>query len=257
MAEHMDDDAPKNEEPENTAASGEETGGEATGGDLTLPEALLMLALGDEEGKVDIDNTTALPFGLAAAALLTLASRDRLRHADETWTVADGTPTGDAALDPSLSAMAAEENPRGTMHWLRTLPGAGEDDLKTRLLRQLTEKGVLEEEAHRFLWVIPYTRYPTENPVPERRVRERVRQVVLEGRAPDEQTLALIALMDACNLTGEVFTSEEQTEAADRLDALTKEHRVARAVTAVTDETVAAVLVATTAATTAATTTSM
>ena len=244
-------DAPAHAPNEN--APREETAGDDTAApNLTLPEALLLLALGDEDGKIDIDNATALPFGLAAAALLTLAGRDRLRHADEVWTVVDDTPTGDSTLDPLLQVIGDEE-PRGTMYWLRTLPEVGEAPLKDRLLRRLTEEGVLEEKQHRFLGVFSYRRYPTENPNPERRVRDHVRQVVLEGRSPDDRTLALIALMDACNLTDEVFTAQEQDDARSRLDELTKENRVAQAVKTVDDETTAAILAATTAATTAAT----
>ena len=227
--------------------------GSSSPGDLSLPEALLLLALGDEEGSVDIDHTTELPFGLAASVLLTLAARERVRHEDDLWKVSDDTPTGDPALDPALHAMAASDEPRGTMHWLRTLPDAGDEDLKNRLLHHLVEKGVLEKKEKHFLGVFSYHRYPTEDPDPERRVREQVRRVVLEEESPDDRTLALIALMDACNLTDEVFDADERKEARDRLDELTEEQRVAHAVSAVADETAAAVLTATTAATVAAT----
>lgn len=225
--------------------------------DLTLPEALLLLALGDEEGRVDVGNEAALPAGLAAAVLLALTARARIRHEDDVWSVTDDTPTGDPVLDPALRAMADEETPRGTMHWLRALPKAGEedgeDDLKTRLLHYLTEEGVLKNEEHEFLGVFTYHRYPTEDPDPEQRVRKRVRRAVLEEETPSDRLPALIALMDACNLTDEVFTAKEQSEAADRLRSLTEEQRVARAVASVPEETTAAVLAATTAATTAAT----
>jgi hypothetical protein len=108
---------------------------------------------------------------------------------------------------------------------------------------------VLEEKEYHFLGLVPYKRYPTEDPNPERRVRERVRRVVLEDETPDDRTLALIALMDACGLTGEVFSAKEKKEATDRLDALTNKRRVARAVSKVDDETTDAILAATTAAT--------
>jgi len=228
--------------------------------ELTLPEAVLMLALGDEEGRVDVDDRAALPFGLAAAVLLTLAARGRIRHEDDLWTVADDTPTGDPALDPALRAMAASgDDPRGTMHWLRALPGVTTDDegdengLRDRMLRHLTAEGVLEEKEHRFLGVYPYQRYPTVDPDPEQRVRAQVRRVVLEGEEPDDRALALIALMEACGLTHDVFDAKERDDAGERLDELTEDARVARAVSSVNEETTAAVLTATSAATAAAT----
>jgi hypothetical protein len=253
--------------PDSTAGE-DATGDDRSTTTLTLPEAVLMLALGDDEGRVDVDDRAALPFGLAAAVLLTLAARERIRHDDDLWTVADETPTGDPALDPALRAMAASGNePRGTMHWLRALPGvtadgengtengneSDEDGLRDHMLHHLTDEGVLEEETHRFLGVYPYRRYPTVDPDPEQRVRAHVRRVVLEGEKPDDRALVLIALMNACGLTHDVFDAKERDEAGDRLDELTEDARVARAVSSVDDETTAAVLTATSAATAAAT----
>lgn len=215
-----------------------------------------MLALGDEEGRIHVEKTSALPFGLTAGVLLTLAAHDRLRHTGDLWYVTDDTPTGDPALDPALQAMAAADEPHGTMHWLRALTEAGEgEDLKHRLLHHLTDEGILEEEEYGVPGIYTYHRYPTEDPDPERRVRKRVRQVVLEGEAPDDRILAIIALMDACNLTDEVFTAKEQDEHVARLDDLTERERVARALSAIDEETTAAVLTATSAATTSATST--
>jgi hypothetical protein len=241
--------------------SGESATGDTT---LTLPEAVLLLALGDEEGSVEVGDRAALPFGLAAAVLLTLAARGRIRHENDLWTVVDDTPTGDPALDSPLRAMADEDEPRGTMHWLRTLPsvtaadegdedGGNEDGLRDHMLRRLTDEGVLEKEDHRFLGVYSYQRYPTVDPDPEQRVRAHIRQVVLEGEAPDDRALALIALMDACGLTHDVFEDEERDAAADRLDELTEDARMGRTVSSVDAETTAAVLTATSAATAAAT----
>jgi hypothetical protein len=262
MPESPPDAHHENTRHENTRhdAAGGPPGASAPGapapGDLTLPEALLMLALGDEEGRIHVEKTSALPFGLTASVLLTLAAHDRLRHAGDLWHVIDDTPTGDPALDPALQAMAADDEPRGTMHWLRALTEAGEgEDLKHRLLHHLTGEGILKEEEHQFLGIYTYHRYPTEDPDPERRVRKRVREVVLEGKEPGDRILAIIALMDACNLTDEVFTAKERDEHAARLDDLTERERVARALATLDEETTAAVLTATSAATTAATST--
>jgi hypothetical protein len=241
---------------ETTPSEGGSPPGASAPADLTLPEALLMLALGDEEGRIHVGKTSALPFGLTAGVLLTLAAYDRLRHENNLWYVSDEAPTGDPALDPALEAIAADDEPRGTMHWLRALTEAGEgEDLKHRLLHHLTGEGILKKEEHRFLGVYPYHRYPTEDPDPERRVRKRVREVVLEGAEPDDRILAIIALMDACNLSDKVFTAKERDEHAGRLDDLTEHGRVARALAAIDAETTAAVLTATSAATAEATST--
>lgn len=198
--------------------------------------------------------SSALPFGLAGATLLELTRRDRIQHENDAWTLHDNTPSGHPPLDAALERMAEASEPKGTMHWLRHLDEAG-DGLKTMLLQGLVERGILKEEEHRFLWIIPYERYPTEDAAPERRLREQIRRVILEEEEPDERTLALLALMQACNLIGEVFDSEEQNEHRERLDALTKDDHVAAAVSDATEEAVAALIAATSAASAAATTT--
>lgn len=241
------------EDPDHENASADAAAGEAAPPELTLSEALLMLALGDEDGQVHRSAHKALPFGLAGAVLLVLASRGRLRHEDEVWKVTDATPTGDPALDPALAAMADEEEPQGTLHWLRTLPEAGATSFQQRLLHGLVERNVLNERKRRFLGLVPYRRYPTADPDPERRVRAHVRRVVLEGQAPDDRTRVLLALLKACDLTGEVFTPREQRDAADRLDALAEEQHAARGVSEVPADAVRAVLNAASTATAAAT----
>ena len=196
---------------------------------LTLPEHLLLLALNDDKGAVVQSSTLALSYGLAGAVLMELSLRRRIVIREKTIDEVNLEPTGDAILDEALKALADCEREKSAEYWVAR-PDALVKDLKHRLLDRLVERGVLQREEHRFLWLIPYDRYPVQNPAVERDLRQHIHNVVLHGGEADEATAMLIPLVHACGLANEVFPGEDPESVAGHLKAFAESSQIARAV---------------------------
>ncbi|MCB2205900.1 GPP34 family phosphoprotein [bacterium] len=214
---------------------------------LTLAEQLLLLATDDEKGSVVMAGSTSVPYGLAGALLLELHMQKRLQWREKTVALIDTTPTGDPLADEAMELIHDSIKERDGKYWVsrlqRKIP-----KFRARVFDNLVQKGILKREEKKFLWVIPYKRYPEEDPQPERRVREMLHDLI-EGRiAPTERLLALLSLVRACDLITEVFGKSNKREMKKRIDAFITDERVGKAVSAVVAEVNAAVMAAVTAA---------
>ena len=196
---------------------------------LTLPEELMLLALDDEKGSVLSTCSIALPYGLAGAVVMELGRRKRIEMEGEHLKAGDASSTGDEILDEALANLAGAEKPHKARYWIG-LPEKLVRGLQDRLLRRLVEKGVLKKEEHRFLWLVPYSRYPARDGAPERTIRHELRDVVLHGHEADEHTALLLCLVHACQLAREVFPREHAKEIAEKLKEFAEGDRVAEAV---------------------------
>jgi hypothetical protein len=214
---------------------------------FTLAERLLLLALHDEEGSVVWRSSVALPYGLTGAVLQELALRGNVAYRENKIVVIDSTPTGDEILDEALLLMGREKKSRDAKHWVNRLRGDLKD-LKEICLDRLVAKGVLRRERRKLLWVFPVDRFPTENPRAEADVRHQIRNIVLEGETPDEESVALIGLMKACDLINEVFVKPERRDAKRTIKKITSSEEIAKSVSGAVADVTAAIAAATTAA---------
>lgn len=200
---------------------------------MLIAEELLMIALDDEEGTEiehgDITQRNTLEEGLSAALILELMFADRVALSPSgEVSVAYDAPTGDAILDLSLEAIVHRTNATPTFPLTSPIEVA---DLKEHLLNRLVEdqvlrriKDPLQEQPDRFLWVIPPGTDPNADTLPERLIRKRIREVVLDGFAADERLRVLICLVQACSLVQEVFPKHDPTITNRRIEAIVTEH---------------------------------
>ncbi|MFH1754662.1 MAG: GPP34 family phosphoprotein [Candidatus Latescibacterota bacterium] len=218
---------------------------------LNLCEELLLLALHDRKGTVVSSTSMALTYGLTGAILMELTLAGRLAIEEQKFVLIDPTPTGDDILDEALARIKSSKIYRKPGYWVSKLSGIKK--IKDRLLGRLVNQGILRREEHRILRVIPSRRYPTAYSVPEMKLRERIRTVVLKGKKPDERTVVIISLVNACNLIKEIFDKEERKAAKKRIKEITESEAIGKAVSDTVAGVQAAVLATITATTVAAT----
>jgi hypothetical protein len=221
---------------------------------LKLTEELLLLALRDKKGTLVSSASMALTYGLAGAVLMELTLRQRLSIEDSKCILNDSTPTGDDILDEALAKIGSSKKNRKPQYWVSKQCGVKK--MKDRLLDRLVNEGILRRQEHRILRVIPSKRYPTVYSGPEMKLRERIRSVVIQGKDPDERTMVIISLVNACSLINEIFEKEERKAAKSRIKELSKGEAVGKAVSDTVAGIQAAVMVAITASTIAATSSS-
>jgi Golgi phosphoprotein 3 len=196
---------------------------------LSLGEALYLLALDDTRGTVGMNASSALPYGLAGAALLDLALRGRLTFAGKNVVVSDATPTGDDILDDALTAISGSQKQRSAEYWITHLQ-KGIPHHRDRLLARLVARGILRHEEDRILGIFPRQRYPEAEHTTEFDLKARLRSVVLAGTPPAPADALLLSLIAACRLDGTLFTGDERKVAKQRVRELTRGEAVGKAV---------------------------
>lgn len=215
---------------------------------LTLAEELLLLSLRDDKGTVLCSASIGLPFGLAAAVLMELAMKEKVRIEGKKLVATPAGDTGDAVLDECLGLLRTAARPKTIAGWMTRL--GGRKSIQRTYLDRLVQKRILRREEHRILWVFPADRFPTSNPLEELEVRRRLRQAAFTATAPDARTRFLVSLVRACDLVDEVFSDrDERKKAKQRFAELAKDEAFGKAVA----DQVAAVMAACVAACTAAT----
>jgi hypothetical protein len=227
---------------------------------VLIAEDLTLLLLDDAKGTWLLDGSHRGP-ALAGAVLteLVLVGRVAAQGADADakraeLAVVEGPPTGDPVLDEALRR-AAGRKPSRADALLPHLAKGLEDELVARLVAA----GALERRQEKVWRIFDRTTHPAADPLAERTVRDRVHSALRGGRADDERTAALVALLSVSGVlpkvvdTAQVGMDRRQLQDAGR--AVAADDRIAgsvkRALEAVDTAVMVAVMVpAITAATT-------
>lgn len=226
---------------------------------LLLAEELLLLLLDDVSGRVTTDGTR-LTNGLAGAMLLELA-------VDEHVGITTGSTDGPGGVRAKPGRLAVLANPRPADPELavaldKVAERAGRKPkdalpplvkgLKERLLERLAAAGLITRQRGRLLGFIPNTTWPTVDPGPEREVRERLRQVLVDGQQPDQRTAALVALLSATDAVHKALPDADKRLVKKRARQIAEGEWASDAVRRAVAETETAVMTAIMASTVAA-----
>ena len=194
---------------------------------MRFVEEILLLLLRDEGGKFVAVPGIALDNALAGGVLMDLALENRIDTDPERLILVDPTPVGDSLLDPTLAAIADGEQ-RDALYWVgQTALRAAE--IRREALSRLVERGILEHDEGRFLWVFRSRRYPIIDGSAEREVKLRILGVLLSNDIPDPRDVVIIGLADACGLLPELLPRGEYDKARARIDQVRKLDLIGRA----------------------------
>lgn len=196
---------------------------------LSLAEDVLLLALNDEKGTVLMTASVALPYALAGAIIVELIEAGSVRIEGKELVAAPRGSARDEILDEILGMIRSSKRTRSLNHWVGKIGRSG-GKIKEKLLARLVDKRILGREEHHLLWVFPTKRYPQIDPRPEYGIRERVRSAIRGMTLPDERTAALISLIHASDLIGEIFEKGERRDAKRRAKEIAKSQPVGSAV---------------------------
>ena len=175
---------------------------------LTFTEEILLLLLDDDDGSFVPISKANLSCALAGAALMDLAFAYRIDTDPKALVVNDPTPTGNPMLDRILEKIAAGEESADTRTWIRVLSVEDAPDIREQALESLVARGILVQRETRVLWAFRARRYPTIEGNAEQEVRLRIADVLFSDDIPDPRDVALIGLVDACDILGEIFSPQ-------------------------------------------------
>lgn len=166
---------------------------------LLIAEEVMLLMLPDS-GKVAFELGNAR-YPLVGALLIELATSGYLDVRQEkktSWVKAVGSRGSSAPTDGLLAeALAAlgDDEQKVSKFVENEFPKIAET-----VLERLVERGIVEKEKTKSLWVFTTTQWPEKDPRPEAALRSSITEVLDGHRDPDEHTGVIIALLSAADV---------------------------------------------------------
>ena len=210
---------------------------------VSLADELLLVALDDVSGRA---RGQGLDHGLAGSLLLDLVLAERIGLDGRRVVVVDASPVGDVFVDEALSRIGRERS-RGAKAWVNALAKG----LLPRVRRRLVDEGVLREDTHRFLGLVPYRRFPAVDGRADGDVRARLARAAAGGGLPDARTAALAGLVRATRLERAALPESGYNEARRAVKGIAESDWATEATRKAIADTQAAVMAAVMASVTA------
>jgi Golgi phosphoprotein 3 len=146
---------------------------------LYLYEEVMLLALRDEEGTIASGTMYQYAIGAAILSELLLNKRISVEEANKKKLVnfISSTPLGDSLIDQCLEKIGNAKRSASLQTWVSRF--AGIKNLKHRAAQQLCDRGILRATEESILILFTRKIYPELNPVPEKKLIERLREAIL------------------------------------------------------------------------------
>ncbi|WP_419925069.1 GOLPH3/VPS74 family protein [Candidatus Poriferisocius sp.] len=187
---------------------------------LRFVEEILLLLLRDNDGKFINVPQSSMDRAIAGAVLMELAMENRIDTDLEHLILVDATPVGDTLVDPTL-AMIAEGEESDSRHWVDQIARRA-PEIREEALSRLVERGILEREDDRFLWVFRSRRYPVVDGEAEREVKLRIMGVLFSNEIPSPRDVVVICLAHSCGIFTELLSKRELEQASPRIEQVRK-----------------------------------
>jgi len=186
---------------------------------LFLYEEIMLLALDNEKGTVA---TSYLEYAVAGAVLAELLLDSRIAVDDTRKRLVDlhyTRQTGDPVIDECMEIMKASKKRASLQTWVSRL--AGITMLRHKAARQLCDWGILRADEDKVLYIFTRTIYPEINPVPEKKIVERLRAAIFtDSDQLDPRTVVLISLAKSADLLRETFGRKEVRSRKKRIEQI-------------------------------------
>jgi golgi phosphoprotein 3 len=221
-----------------------------TGGELLVAEEIFLLVTDDKRGTSA--NVPGVDRSLAGALLFELAMGGCLAYQGNTFVPGAAAAADHPLLAEVLERVRAEDKPRTAKWWVQWLPRQVKP-LRTKVGQNLVARGVLSEQQHRVLGLFATTRFPVHDPTPERNLRERLRQVLLDERDPQDRDVFILAVVRAQRRIRTLVPKDARKQAEERAKQTAQGDLVGKAVQDSVKEMQAAIIASVTTAVVAST----
>ena len=212
---------------------------------LSLPEQILLLALRDEAGTIEMGSMYQYAIGGAVLAELVMRQRVRLETSGKKRLVAlnDARPTGKPFLDDCLAQIGESKKQRSAQDWVTRF--ANTTRLKHRLAAQLCDQGILRADEDKVLLLFTRQIYPEIDARPEQELVEQLRQAIFsDSNRLEPRTAVLVALAQKAELLTNAFDKKDLKARKARIEQIVDGEVTAQATQEAIEAMQAAVFVA-------------
>jgi len=212
---------------------------------LFLHEEVLLLALRDKEGT--IASGTMYQYAIGGAILSELLLRKRIKvdesNKKKLVDLVSATPVGEPLMDECLGKIAKAKRRAALKTWVSRF--ATVKKLKQRLAEQLCERRILKANKGEVLLIFTRKIYPEVNPLPEKRIIERLRKAIFtETRDVDPRTAVLVSLANSTSLLKVIFDKKKIKSRKKRIESIVNGEMTGKAAKEAIEAMQAAVFVA-------------
>ena len=187
---------------------------------LTFVEETCLLLLDEKTGEFLPIHPNILECALVGAVLVDLAFAYRIDTDPKTLTVMDRAPTGEAMLDRVLARIGEQSETTDTATWVKVLARDEAADIQKQAMNRLVERGIVERGKKKSLLGFGGARYRIVDGGAAHEVKDRMKDLILSDGIPDPRDIALLSLVDACNILPDVFPGGEVKSAGARIKQL-------------------------------------
>lgn len=187
---------------------------------LSIPQEFVLLALDRETNKIKSIFRMHVALYTVIACMMELSINGNLTfEGDDTVRISNSAPTGEKYLDRLLEIMAAEK-PKKLKKWVSYFYYRRE--IYKMVVESLVDKGVLEIEHTKFLFVVPVKKYVDVANI-RNHIVEKIRAELLEHGNVEEHTIALVLFLNIKSMLKDYFSDYEQKTLKQKLEILRKE----------------------------------
>ncbi|MFC7326544.1 GOLPH3/VPS74 family protein [Marinactinospora rubrisoli] len=198
--------------------------------DPLIAEELLLLAYHPDTGR-PLATDTRLTAGLAGALLAELALTGRVAiERDRVHAAGASQPGGHPELDLLAAEIARQRRPARVRSWVSR---TGSLRLRRALQESAVQRRLLNRERVTVLRVFHREDYRPADPSTRAELLDRLRAMLMGGRAPDPRSTALLGILGATRLDRRLFADLPARERRRRMKRLLADDRIGRAVLAV------------------------
>lgn len=187
---------------------------------LSLAEKVFLLSLDERRGSIRIPSSIPLPFSLAGAVLVQMVQNGSARIDDGRLIPLAGSENGgDDQIGFALERINQAEKPKKVNHWVYLLGVKGRQ-IPKNILASLVEKGILMEEGKYFRWGHSPCENSEGSPLSKYLLKREIRDVFFCDEVVSEEHMALVTLMDSCDMLNHLFTVDEIIAMRKKIKAL-------------------------------------
>lgn len=213
---------------------------------LFLHEEIMLMALKEREGT--IVSGTNYSYALGGAILAELLLHKRIiveaEKKKKFAKVIDSLPMGEPLLSECLEKINTAKKRQQLQTWVTRF--AQIKNLKHRVAKQLTRRGILRADEDKILHIFTRKIYPEIDPRPEQDLIERLRQAIFtDSDDIDPKTVVLLSLAKSTELLKVVFDKKQLKTRKERIEQIVNGEMMGKAAKEAVDAAMAAVMVAT------------
>lgn len=187
---------------------------------LRFVEEICLMLLDEKSGKLLPIHPNILECALVGAVLVDLAFLYRIDTDPKTLMVIDRTPTGEAMLDRILARLGDDSETTDTATWIKALSRDEAAELQEQAMNRLVGRSILERREKKSLLGRRSRSYLTIDGAAAHEVKERIKALIFSDEIPDPRDIALLSLVDACNILPDIFPGGEAKGAGVRIKQL-------------------------------------